>query len=85
MDYTGGIGVENNLAKDNTNICIGNRVRVRRALIGVSQEQLAEKIGVPTRTIQLIETAEIAISASALFKISKTFGVPLDYFFYNID
>ena len=60
---------------------IGNRVRLRRMLVGMSQEKLGELLKVTFQQIQKYERGTNRISASRLFHVSKVLGVKIDYFF----
>lgn len=60
---------------------IGNRVRLRRMLVGMSQERLGELLKVTFQQIQKYERGANRISASRLFQVSKVLGVTIDYFY----
>ena len=60
---------------------VGQRLRVRRALLGLSQEKLAESIGLTFQQIQKYERGTNRISAGRLFELSKILDVPVSYFF----
>jgi transcriptional regulator with XRE-family HTH domain len=60
---------------------IGNRVRLRRMLVGMSQERLGELLKVTFQQIQKYERGTNRISASRLFQVSKVLGVTIDYFY----
>ncbi|MEZ5813386.1 MAG: helix-turn-helix transcriptional regulator [Alphaproteobacteria bacterium] len=62
-------------------IHVGQRLRVRRALLGFSQEKLAEAIGLTFQQVQKYERGTNRISAGRLFEISKILDVPVSYFF----
>ncbi|MDC1181991.1 helix-turn-helix domain-containing protein, partial [Planktomarina temperata] len=55
---------------------VGQRVRQRRWLCGMTQQQLAEKVGIKFQQIQKYETGTNRISASRLWDISKAMDVP---------
>ena len=63
---------------------IGNRVRVRRMLVSMSQEKLGELLKVTFQQIQKYERGANRVSASRLFQIAKVLGVPVSYFFDNL-
>lgn len=63
---------------------IGNRVRVRRMLVSMSQEKLGELLKVTFQQIQKYERGANRVSASRLFQIAKVLGVPIGYFFDNL-
>jgi transcriptional regulator with XRE-family HTH domain len=62
---------------------VGQRLRVRRSLLGLSQEKLAEYIGVTFQQIRKYERGMNRISAGRLFQLSKILEVPVAYFFEN--
>jgi transcriptional regulator with XRE-family HTH domain len=66
---------------DPIDIHVGARVRNRRKEIGISQKQLAESYGVTFQQTQKGERGINRFSASALYKIAKTLGVSVNYFF----
>lgn len=64
---------------------VGLRVRLRRRQLGLSQERLAEGVGLTFQQIQKYERGSNRISASKLFEMSKILQVPVAYFFEGID
>ena len=60
---------------------VGARVRVRRALLGMTQTNLGDAIGVSYQQMQKYERGTTRISASRLFALSRVFDVPIEYFF----
>jgi transcriptional regulator with XRE-family HTH domain len=60
---------------------VGARVRMRRMLIGMSQEKLGEALGLTFQQVQKYEKGTNRISASRLQQISETLNIPLSYFF----
>ncbi len=63
---------------------VGKRVRHRRWLIGMTQQQLAESVGIKFQQIQKYETGMNRISASRLWDIAGALGVPVSYFFEGL-
>lgn len=63
---------------------VGNRIRVRRQLIGMSQEKLGELLGITFQQVQKYEKGSNRISASRLFYAAKTLGVPVQFFFDDL-
>ena len=63
---------------------VGNRIRVHRMLMGLSQEKLGEGLGVTFQQVQKYENGANRVSASRLFQISKILNVPVPYFFDNV-
>ena len=60
---------------------VGQRLRVRRSLLGLSQEKLAESIGLTFQQIQKYERGTNRVSAGRLYDLSKILDVPVGYFF----
>lgn len=60
---------------------VGSRVRMRRVLIGMSQEKLGEALGITFQQIQKYEKGTNRIGASRMQQISTVMGVPVSYFF----
>jgi transcriptional regulator with XRE-family HTH domain len=62
-------------------ISVGNRVRGRRILMGMSQERLAEELGITFQQVQKYEKGSNRVSASRLSDISRILDVEPGYFF----
>jgi transcriptional regulator with XRE-family HTH domain len=60
---------------------VGSRVRMRRVLIGMSQEKLGEALGITFQQIQKYEKGTNRIGASRMQQIATVMGVPVAYFF----
>ncbi len=58
---------------------IGKRIRKLRDLSGVSQQRLADLLGIKRTTLSQIENGERKVYAEELIKLSETFGVSVDY------
>ncbi|MEE4120023.1 XRE family transcriptional regulator [Rhodovulum sp. 12E13] len=63
---------------------VGKRVRHRRWMVGMTQQQLAEKVGIKFQQIQKYETGMNRISASRLWDIADALGVPVSFFFEGL-
>jgi len=64
---------------------VGKRVRHRRWLIGMTQQQLAEQVGIKFQQIQKYETGANRVSASRLWDIADTLDVPVSFFFEGLE
>jgi|WetSurMetagenome_2_1015567.scaffolds.fasta_scaffold130600_2 transcriptional regulator with XRE-family HTH domain len=64
---------------------VGGRVRVRRRLLAMTQERLAELIDVTFQQVQKYERGSNRISASKLFAIAAALEAPINYFFEGLD
>jgi transcriptional regulator with XRE-family HTH domain len=60
---------------------VGSRVRMRRMMIGMSQEKLGEKLGITFQQIQKYEKGTNRIGASRLQQIATVLSVPVSFFF----
>ncbi len=60
---------------------VGRRVRLRRTLLGLSQEKLGQAIGLTFQQIQKYERGANRIGASRLFELSKVLDIPVSFFF----
>lgn len=63
---------------------VGNRMRMRRQIVGMSQEKLGELLGITFQQVQKYEKGTNRISASRLFYSAKTLGVPVQFFFEDL-
>ena len=66
---------------DDLDLLIGRRLRERRILLAISQEELARRIGLSFQQLQKYEVGENRISAARLFKLSEILAVPISWFF----
>jgi len=64
---------------------VGNRVRIRRMLIGMSQERLGDLLGLTFQQVQKYEKGVNRIGAGRLFEISRILTVPINYFFEGVE
>ncbi len=71
--------------KHPVDVHVGKRVRHRRWMVGMTQQQLAEKVGIKFQQIQKYETGMNRISASRLWDISEALGVPISFFFEGLE
>ena len=60
---------------------VGARIRLRRTLLGVSQEKLAEAIGLSFQQVQKYEKGMSRVSSSRLVDMANALDVPIPYFF----
>jgi transcriptional regulator with XRE-family HTH domain len=60
---------------------VGSRIRLRRTLLGLSQEKLAEAIGLTFQQVQKYERGANRVGSSRLFDLSRVLDVPIAYFF----
>ena len=63
---------------------VGQRIRERRVMLGLSQQQLAQLIGVTYQQAHKYERGLNRISAGRLFEIAQVLGVPIGWFFEGL-
>jgi transcriptional regulator with XRE-family HTH domain len=64
---------------------VGHRVRLRRMLIGMSQERLGELLGLTFQQVQKYEKGINRIGAGRLFEVAGILGVPVSFFYEDAD
>lgn len=64
---------------------VGARVRLRRTLLGLSQEKLGEAIGLTFQQVQKYERGANRIGASRLWDLSRVLDVPVQFFFDDMN
>ena len=60
---------------------VGSRIRLRRTLMGMSQERLGESLGLTFQQVQKYERGVNRVGASRLFDLSRVLDVPISFFF----
>lgn len=63
---------------------VGKRIRQRRWLVGMTQQQLAEQVGIKFQQIQKYETGANRVSASRLWDIAEALDVKVSFFFEGL-
>ncbi|WP_300528078.1 helix-turn-helix transcriptional regulator [Maricaulis sp.] len=63
---------------------VGKRLRRRRRLLGLTQQQLAESVGIRFQQIQKYECGANRVSASRLFELAEALDVPVQYFYEGL-
>ena len=71
--------------KHPVDVHVGKRVRHRRWMVGMTQQQLGDKVGIKFQQIQKYETGMNRISASRLWDISEALNVSVGFFFEGLD
>ncbi len=88
MSYKAGDGRKRRQKSDKPNpidVHVGARVRLRRTLLGMSQEKLGEGIGLTFQQVQKYERGANRIGASRLYDLSRVLDVPVSFFFDDIN
>ncbi|WP_342267820.1 helix-turn-helix transcriptional regulator [Candidatus Tisiphia endosymbiont of Empis tessellata] len=69
-----------NESKERINIIVGMRLKKRRIMLGISQQELSEAINLSVKQIQKYEDATTPIVGSILYFFAKIFNVSIEYF-----
>lgn len=79
------------MAKDDTektpnpvDLYVGGRIRMRRRTLGVSQEKLADDLGLTFQQVQKYERGANRVSASKLYEIARSLQTPVSFFFEGL-
>jgi len=64
---------------------VGERIRERRAMLGLTQEHLASALNISYQQVQKYETGANRVSAGRLYEIAKKLDVGVSYFFDGLD
>jgi transcriptional regulator with XRE-family HTH domain len=64
---------------------VGKRLRRRRRLLGMTQQQLAESVGIRFQQIQKYECGANRVTASRLYELARALSVPVNYFFEGLE
>ena len=70
---------------DPVDVHVGARIRTRRLLLGMNQETLANALGLTFQQVQKYEGGSNRVSASRLAEMAEILGVPISYFFPDLD
>lgn len=73
--------MENKKKPNPIDIHVGSRIRLRRTMLGMSQEKLGESLGITFQQIQKYEKGTNRVGASRLQNISSILNVPVSFFF----
>ena len=81
---------QNNKIKDDNepnliDVHVGKRIRLRRNILHVTQQQLAEMLGLTFQQVQKYEKGLNRVGASRLWDISRVLDVPMNFFFEDMD
>ena len=71
--------------KHAVDIHVGKRVRHRRWMLGMTQQQLGEAVGIKFQQIQKYETGMNRVSASRLWDVAEALGVTISFFFEGLN
>lgn len=83
MDH--GVTIKNRKQPLDVDSYVGIRMRIRRVVKGISQEQLAEMLDISFQQLQKYEKGINRISAGRLYEIAQILEVPVGYFYEGFD
>src|SRR6201996_9387344 len=75
------VGAEREGRPSPIDVHVGSRIRLRRTLLGMSQERLGEALGLTVQQGQKYERGGNRVGASRLFDLSRVLDVPISFFF----
>ena len=68
-----------------TDIHVGQRLRQRRWMLGLTQQQVGDRVGIKFQQVQKYETGQNRVSASRLWDLAKALDVPVGYFYDGLE
>ena len=71
--------------KKSVDVHVGQRVRQRRWMVGMTQQQLGDRVGIKFQQIQKYEAGTNRISASRMWDIAAAMEVPVSFFFEGLE
>ncbi|MCW5699635.1 MAG: helix-turn-helix transcriptional regulator [Rhodospirillales bacterium] len=85
FDNENPLNVKSTLRATDVDRFVGTRIRERRVMLGLSQQQMADMIGVTYQQAHKYERGINRISAGRLYEIAQVLRVPVSYFFDGIE
>lgn len=73
------------MPKNPVDLHVGKQLRQRRWLLGMTQQQLAQAVGIRFQQVQKYESGANRVSASRLWDLAKALNSPVTYFFEGLD
>ncbi len=73
------------VSKQDVDAHVGKRLRLRRTLMGLSQEAVARAVGITFQQVQKYEKGSNAMNAGRLYEFARFMNVPVAYFFEGLD
>lgn len=73
------------ISKQDVDIHVGKRLRLRRTMMGLSQEAIAKAVGITFQQVQKYEKGTNAMNAARLFEFARFMNVPVAYFFEGME
>ncbi|MCE2927690.1 MAG: helix-turn-helix transcriptional regulator [Rickettsiales bacterium] len=72
-------------SKQDVDAHVGKRLRLRRTMMGLSQEAVAKAVGITFQQVQKYEKGSNAMNASRLYEFARFMNVPVAYFFDGLE
>ncbi|NBO18296.1 MAG: XRE family transcriptional regulator [Proteobacteria bacterium] len=73
------------MTKQDIDAHVGRRLRLRRTMMGLSQEALARSVGITFQQVQKYEKGTNAMNSNRLFEFARFMQVPIAYFFEGLE
>ncbi len=73
------------MTKNDIDSYVGKRLKLRRTIMGLSQEAIAKAVGITFQQVQKYEKGSNAMNANRLYEFSRFMNVPVAYFFEGIE
>lgn len=73
------------MTKQDIDVYVGKRLRLRRTMMGLSQEAVAKAVGITFQQVQKYEKGVNAMNARRLVEFARFMNVPVSYFFEGLD
>jgi transcriptional regulator with XRE-family HTH domain len=73
------------MKKQDVDAHVGKRLRLRRTMMGLSQEALAKSVGITFQQVQKYEKGANAMNANRLYEFAQFLHVPIAYFFEGLE
>lgn len=80
-DDIGANGYDATAAGKATDAHVGQRLRQRRWMLGLTQQQVGDRVGIKFQQVQKYETGQNRVSASRLWDLARALEVPVGYFY----
>src|SRR5580704_9573003 len=79
------IVMKNSIKKQNIDTYVGKRLRLRRTMMGLSQEAIAKAVGITFQQVQKYEKGANAMNSNRLYEFAQFMHVPVAYFFDDLE
>ncbi len=73
------------ISKQDVDTHVGKRLRLRRTMMGLSQEAVARAVGITFQQVQKYEKGSNAMNANRLYEFARFMNVPVAYFFEGLE